>query len=255
MNRTAPQGVLITGATGSIGSALAVQYATPGQTLILFGRNQERLAALADHCRTRGARVVTCIVDLRDCRRLMEQLGEVCAAQQPELVIANAGVSSTADSNGESWEAIEEVVQVNLLATMATVQAVLPHLRQRGRAQIALVSSLAAWYGLPITPTYSASKAAIKNYAEALQGSLAGQNVQVSLVLPGFVQSAMSRSVPGPKPFLMPADRAATLIRRGLATGKARISFPFPLALGCWLLAVLPSALSGWLVKRFGHHG
>lgn len=254
MNPAAPRGVLITGATGAIGSALADQYAAPGQTLILFGRDQQRLEQLADHCRSRGARVVSVSVDLRECRLLMDRLREVCAAERPELVIANAGVSSTADCNGETWEAIEQVVQVNLLATMATVQAVLPYMRQQGRGHIALVSSLAAWYGLPVTPSYSACKAAIKNYAEALQGSLAGQGIRVSLILPGFVESAMSRSVPGSKPFLMTADRAAKIIKHGLDRGRRRISFPFPLTFGCWLLAVLPPALSGWLVRRFGYH-
>lgn len=256
MNRgAAPRSVLITGATGAIGSALASQYAVPGQTLILCGRAQERLEQLAELCRSRGARVVTCIVDLRDCRHLMDQLRGVCAAERPELVIANAGVSSTAGSNGEPWEAIEEVVQVNLLAVMATVQAVVPHMRQQGRGQIALASSLSAWYGLPITPVYSATKAAIKNYGEALCIALAPYGVRVSVVLPGFVESAMSRSVPGPKPFLMTATHAATIIKHGLDHGRRRISFPFPLNIGCWLLAVLPPALSGWLVKRFGYHG
>lgn len=254
MNRSQPQTVLITGATGAIGSALALQYAAAGHCLLLTGRNVEKLEQLAERCRDLGAQVVTLACDLKDHRDYLEQVERLCEQHCPDLVIANAGVSSTAGRNGESWQAIEEVIGVNLLATMATIQAVVPAMRRNGGGQIALISSLAAWYGLPVTPAYSASKAAIKNYGEALRAPLAADGIEVSVILPGFVSSAMSRTVPGPKPFLMTADRAAQLIIKGLAKKQARISFPFPLNLGCWLLAVLPSALSGWLVKKFGYH-
>jgi len=254
VNRSRPQMVLITGATGAIGSALALQYAAVGCCLLLTGRNVEKLEQLAESCRGRGARVVTLVCDLKDHCGYLEQLQQLCEQHCPDLVIANAGVSSTAGKNGESWQAIEEVVSVNLLATMATVQAVVPAMRRNGGGQIALISSLAAWYGLPVTPAYSASKAAIKNYGEALRAPLAVDGIEVSVVLPGFVSSAMSRTVPGPKPFLMTADRAAQLIIKGLAKKQARISFPFPLNLGCWLLALLPASVSGWLVRKFGYH-
>ena len=245
--------ILITGATGAIGSALALQYAAAGHCLLLTGRNAERLEQLAGSCRERGARVVTLVCDLRDHRGCLQQLQQLSEQHCPDLVIANAGVSSTADKDGESWQAVEEVISVNLLATMATVQAVVPAMRCNGGGQIALISSLAAWYGLPVTPAYSASKAGIKIYGEALHAGLAGDGIAVSVVLPGFVSSAMSRTVPGPKPFLMSAERAAQLIIKGLARRQARISFPFPLNLGCWLLAMLPSSVAGWLVRRFGY--
>jgi Short-chain dehydrogenases of various substrate specificities len=248
-----PKTILITGATGAIGSALAEQYATSGVTLLLFGRDELKLGQLAGRCRSLGAQVVTLVCDLADHRCFMEQLQQICEQNCPDLVIANAGVSSTADKDGESWQAIEEVVAVNMLAAMATVQMVVPFMRQQGRGQIALISSLAAWYGLPVTPAYSASKAAIKNYGEALRAGLAPEGISVSVVMPGFVSSAMSRTVPGPKPFQMSAEQAAQAISKGLVKGCSRISFPFPLNLGCWVLAVLPSALSGWLVKRLGY--
>lgn len=203
----------------------------------------------------RGGQVTVRACDLLDLTDFVQKLDAICREKCPRLIIVNAGFSSTASGQGETWEAIDRVVRINLLASMATVQTVVPHLREHGGGRIVLISSLAAWYGLPITPAYSATKAALKNYGEALQGLLAKDGIMVSVVLPGFVESAMSRSVPGPKPFLLSADRAAALIIRGLAAGKARISFPFPLNLGCWFLAVLPPSLSGWLVKRSGYHG
>lgn len=249
-----PKTILITGATGAIGQALAEQYASVGVTLILFGRDELKLKPVITRCQELGARVVTCICNLLDRPGFMSLLEKICEQEDPDLVIANAGISSTADKNGEVWQAIEDVIQLNLLGTMATVQAVVPSMRKHGRGQIALISSLAAWYGLPITPAYSASKAAIKNYGEALHSSLAADGIKVCVVMPGFVESAMSRTVPGVKPFLLTAEQAAGRIRHGLATGRPRISFPFPLNLGCWFLSLLPPALSGRLIRRFGYY-
>jgi short-subunit dehydrogenase len=136
---------------------------------------------------------------------------------------------------------------------MATVSGVLPAMRSRGRGQVALVSSLSAWYGLPLTPSYCASKAGLKAYGEALRGWLAAEGVAVNVVLPGFVTSEMSASFPGPQPMLLHPEQAARRIARGLALNRARISFPFPLNFGMWWLAVLPAGLSQQILRWLGY--
>lgn len=257
MSFEAPQSILITGATGAIGGALALHYAAPGVTLILQGRNPQRLQAIAAACEAKGARVVCQGLDVTDTPRLMEWAREVDARMPLDLVIANAGINTNigADKSGEPWEEATALIDTNLRATMALVHAVLPGMRQRGRGQIVLISSLAAYFGLPVTPTYSATKAAVKAYGEALRGWLAPEGIRVNVVMPGYVASPMCHAMPGPKPFLWPAERAARRIRRGLEKNRARISFPFPLNLGTWFLAVLPASISGWIVAQIGYRG
>lgn len=247
--------VLITGATGAIGSALALEYAAPGVLLILQGRDQTQLNAVAARCEDLGAQTQCHPFDLRDTVQLRAWATKLGATTPPDLLIANAGMNihSGADRSGECWEEVEALLDLNIKSTLALVSTIANTMRQRGRGQIAIISSLAAYYGLPVTPSYSASKAAVKAYGEGLRGWLAADNVGVTVVMPGYVASPMCQAMPGPKPFLWTPDRAARLIRRGLDKNRARISFPFPLNFGSWWLAVLPSALSQRILKLLNY--
>ena len=232
--------------------ALAQAYSAPGVWLHLHGRNPEKLSAIASSCRRLGATVFTHRMDLRDIavvRCWLKDLGEL------DLVIVNAGVNTDIGEarEGEPWDEVEALLDTNLKASMAIVHAVLPGMRRRGRGQIALVSSLAGYFGLPVTPAYCASKAGLKAYGEALRGWLAPEGIRVNVIMPGYVKSPMCDDMPGPKPFLWTPERAARTIKRGLARDKARISFPFPLNWGTWWLAVLPAAVSTRIVRWLGY--
>ena len=94
MNGSRPNSVLITGASGGIGSALAEVYAGPGVRLFLHGRNQLRLSELAARCAARGAQVETRALDLRDRAALTIWVGEILSQAPIDLAIANAGVNT-----------------------------------------------------------------------------------------------------------------------------------------------------------------
>ena len=242
-----PAAVLITGATGGIGAALARAYATPGRRLWLHGRREAELAALAGECVQLGAYVHTRALDLTDVAAAMDWVGGV--AGEIDLAIVNAGITTTS----ETWPEVDRVLQTNVRAAFATIHALVPAMRARRRGQIALMSSIAAWTGLPLTPAYSASKAALKAYGEALRGALAPDGIEVNVVMPGFVRTPMTASLPCPKPFMLEPRAAAERIVRGLEGNRARISFPLPLALGMWALSALPAGLALRVVRAFGY--
>ena len=249
------QRILITGASGAIGRALSVAYARPGVELILHGRELSKLKHTATLCERQGAAVSCLVFDLTQLDQILPWAQQVLNGGSIDILIANAGMNNSlgADGSQEAWPDVSRLIDLNLKANMALVDSFLPVMRARGKGQIALISSLAGYFGLPHTPTYCASKAGLKAYGESLRGWLSPEGIKVNVVMPGFVVSDMENSMCGPKPFRWPPERAAQVIVRGLAKDKARISFPFPLNLGTWFLAVLPPKVSIWILRWLGY--
>ncbi len=247
------QSILITGASSGIGAALALAYAAPGVHLALGGRDAGRLDATAEACRAKGAQVAASVVDVRHRDAMAAWVTEADAAAPLDLVIANAGISAGTGGKGggkgkgEDAAQAEDIFAVNLMGMLNTVGPIIPAMRARGRGQIALMSSMAGFHGLPGAPAYAASKAAVRSYGEGLRGWLAGDGIKVSVVIPGFVESRITAQNKFPMPFLMTADRAAEIIRRGLARNRGRIAFPWPIYAGVRLAALLPV----WLLEKF----
>ncbi|WP_445000737.1 SDR family NAD(P)-dependent oxidoreductase [Halomonas mongoliensis] len=246
--------ILITGASGAIGGALADAYAEPGVELILQGRDPIALKMAAHRCTLRGAQVTLSRLDLAQPGALTSWLDSMVDEQLPNLVILAAGINlNTRAAEGEDPEPSQHLLALNLLTPIRIAQALAPRMKARGSGHLVFISSLAGWYGLPVTPSYSASKAGIKAYGEALRGWLAPHGVGVSVVMPGYVKSPMADGMLGPKPWVWSPQRAARVIRQGIQCNKARISFPFPLNLGSWCLAVMPAALSQRVVSWLGY--
>lgn len=256
-NKGQPRQILITGATGAMGSALAESYAQTGVMLHLQGRNIDKITAVADRCRFLGAEAAVRCFDLRDEAMLRAWLGEISEQKPVDLAILAAGININIgpDKQGESWRDTQALMTLNLGATMAAIDGLLPAMRARGQGQIAIFSSLAGYFGLPLTPSYCASKAALKAYGESLRGWLAPEGVKINVIMPGYVKSHMCDHMPGPKPFLWTPQKAAAAIRKGLEKDRPRITFPFPLSLGTWFLAVLPPFLSHAVLRRLGYAG
>ena len=250
-----PTHIVITGASGGIGAALAKTYSKQGVHLSLFGRKTFELEKIANECRTLLATVSIYTVDVTQTDVLQKTMIDIDTAKPVDLVIANAGVVNylTAKYDIESWADTKTLLDVNVIGAFATVSPLITTMRQRKHGQIALISSMAAFYGLPVAPAYSASKAALKAYGEALRGLLCNEGVKISVIFPGFVKSKMSDQFLCEKPFLMSTDKAAKIIKLGLQKNKARIAFPFLLHVGMRLLTILPCAVSDFFLSKLSY--
>lgn len=242
--------ILLTGAGSGLGAALARRYAAPGVRLALVGRNEARLAQVAADCVARGATVERASIDVTERAALAAWITAADEAMPFDLVIANAGISGGTSGLGESSDQSRLIFATNLDGVLNTIDPILPRMRQRGAGAVALMSSLASFRGLPGAPAYGASKAAVRVLGEALRGDYMPSGVIVSVICPGFVTTPMTARNRFHMPFLMTAERAAEIMVRGLARGKARIAFPWPMYALARLIAALPSALVDLFIGR-----
>ena len=167
-----PKHVVITGANGGIGAALAKVYAVPGTRLSLLARDLGRLEIVSTACRDRGCDVEAHAGDVTDAAGMERWLFACDSVVPVDLIIANAGMGGTpvlVENAGET-DAARRIISVNTLGVINTVTPLLPRLIGRRAGQIAIVSSLSAFVGIPVAPAYSASKAAAGVYGDAFAG-------------------------------------------------------------------------------------
>ena len=238
-----PKAILITGAAGGIGSALARVYAVPGVSLFLGDSDPGGFENLCPKCTDLGATVYNSRVDVTDKAAMEDWIAEADAISPLDLVIANAGISHGNLVEEETADQIRAVFAVNLEGMLNTVLPVLPRLRDRKRGQIALMSSLAGLRGFPHAPSYCATKAAIRIFGQGLRARVKREGVSVSVMIPAFVKTPMTDANLYSMPGRIEADRAANIIKRKLAKDKSEFIFPYPYPALAWFLAAAPSSL------------
>ncbi len=244
--------IVITGASSGIGSALALRLAAAHTHLILLARRTDKLEEVAAKCIAKQASVITHSVDVTEYEKLHALLEKIDDEFPVDLIICNAGVTNIIGKPWEieEWRDVCKLIDTNLYGVLASVQPLVPRMQQRKHGHIAIISSLAAFYGMPVTPAYCASKSGIKAYGESLRGGLKPFEVKLSMVYPGFVKSDVSDQFSAQKPFMISAEKAADIIVKGIQKNKASITFPFPLFLGVWFLSILPASASDWIMSK-----
>jgi len=233
-----------------LGRALALAYAAEGVTLFLGGRDAARLEDVGAACAAAGAEVGRAAVDVTDAEAVRDWIAHADRRRPLDLVIANAGISAGTGGGGEDEAQTRRIFAVNLDGVVNTVLPAVSAMRGRRRGQIGIVSSLAGFRGVPGAPAYCGSKAAVRSWGEALRGAVHRDGLEVCVICPGFVRTPMTDVNRYSMPFLMDADRAARLIRRGLARNRGRIAFPLPMYAVVWLFAALPAMVIDPILRR-----
>lgn len=244
--------VCITGASSGIGAALALAYAKPTTHLLLLARNPQRLHDIATRCQQQGASVEYNCIDITDKANMTEWLQQQDDISPIDIIIANAGCSTTQlQSHYHSNHDIEQACwNIHLQGTLNTLHPLLPRMQQRRRGHIALMSSMNAFIATAQSPCYGAAKAALLHYGRALRGKLYRDNIHVSVMCPGWVDSPLTDKNTFAMPLKMTAHRAARIIQRGIKKNTAVIAFPKRLRLITVLYAILPERLKSAVTQR-----
>jgi short-subunit dehydrogenase len=241
--------VLLTGATGGIGHAIARRLRAAGASLVLTGRRTDVLEPLA--AELGGARTLAVDLSQRaEVTRLIEAAGDA------DVLVANAALPASGHLFSFSEEEIDRALEVNLRAPIVLARAMSEHMVARGEGQIVLISSQSGRVATPGTSIYSATKFGLRGFGLGLRNDLRGTGVGVTIVLPGFISDAGMFADAGVKlPFFVgtntPEDVAAA-VQRGIERDKAEIDVaPIGLRVSATFARAAPE-LGARLSRRLG---
>lgn len=218
---------LIVGASRGIGAALARELAARGYRLGLLARNREQLAQLAGELHARhGVQVEIETLDVSEQAAVAPALQRVLSALgRVDLVIANAGVTGVRKAGDGHLEKDRRIIETNLMGAIAVIDTAVAWFRQHGGGHVAAISSISAYRGIPGSGAYSASKAALTNYLEALRMELADKNIAVTVVHPGFVKTDIAPNMEK-YPFAAEPEKVAREIADGLQRRRRNLIVP-----------------------------
>lgn len=255
--RAAQQVVLVTGAASGIGQELCRLFARRGAKIGLIDRNQSQLDAFSLELLHMGVPCTAVVADVSQRDRVHAAVREIAGALGPvDLVIPCAGICRASTVDDLKVSELEELVRINFLGTVYTIEAVLPSMLERKRGQIAGISSLAGVRGIPFEPAYSASKAAVAVYLESLRSELRPRGITVTTVFPGYVQTPLLDAINGSMGADMSSGKAVTphvaaaRIAKAIERGRSYTHFPVPLGLSVRLSQLLPPRLYDRVMSR-----
>ena len=247
---TEPSGAkaLVTGATGGLGRTIARALATAGAEVIVTGRKEGPLEALA--AEIGGRAVVADLAERAELGRLLEEAGPL------DIAVMNAALPASGDLGDWEAEQIDRALEVNLAGPIAMTHALLPGFRARGSGHFVYISSLSGKVASKGTALYSATKFGLRGFALGLRCDLLGSGIGCSVINPGFVRDAGMFADTGAK--LPPGvgtatpEQVAAAVVRAIRTDKAEIDVaPVGLRLGAMLGSLAPG-LSATVQARLG---
>ncbi|UCH19077.1 MAG: SDR family oxidoreductase [Burkholderiales bacterium] len=235
--------VFITGASSGIGQALAARYAAAGWRLALVARRADEMHSWLRAQGIDDTRAAVHAADVRDVARIVSA-GRACLAAQgvPDVVIANAGISIGIDSAiYNDLEVMRATYETNNIGMAATFQPFIAPMRDRRSGTLVGIASVAAIRGLPGHAAYCSSKAAVVSYCESLRGECREYGMRVVTLLPGYIDTPLTRGNRYAMPFLMPADVFADRAFRAIAAGDSYRVIPWQMGVVAKLLRALPN--------------
>jgi short-subunit dehydrogenase len=245
--------VVITGASSGIGRELAYQFTEQGAWLSLAARNEERLAAIAKECQTRGGKAIAIITDVSDqvqCAQLIQRTVE--HYDRIDMLVNNAGITMWANfEDVRDISLYEQIMRVNYLGSVYCTYYALPFLKKT-KGQIIGISSLAGKNGLPKRSGYAASKHAMVGFFDSLRIELEEHGISVTIIYPDFVATESHKKAfgadgnpIGKSPLreseVMSAERCAQLIIQAAASRKRELMMTRRGKVGVWVKLIAPS--------------
>ena len=244
--------VWITGASSGIGRALALKLAEEGYKVAVTARSHDKLLALQAEASALAGSIVVLDGDVTDAEDMEHTVAAIEYQHGPvALAVLNAGIYLPARGEDLNHEVFERSFAVNLHGVVNCLVPAVRHMRARGYGQVALVSSVAGYGGLPGGAAYGGSKAALINMAESLNFELDRMGIHIQLVTPGYVDTPLTAKNKFDMPDIVSAQQAADAIAAGLKSPSFDINFPKSLVYRAKLLKFLPYSFYFRVLRYF----
>jgi short-subunit dehydrogenase len=243
--------IWITGASSGLGRSLALALSKQGHQVIASARSKEALASL--QAISESIIALPCdITDENSLKRVQEQISVnfPCLDQ----VILNAGTCEYLEFPEPDWSAIQRVMEVNFIGTINSLKIALPLLRKntRARPHIIVIASQVTHAPFAKSEAYGASKAALQYFFNSLRIDLAPENIDVSVINPGFVDTPLTRKNNFEMPFLLDVDEAARRVIKQMTSRPRNYSFPKRLCALLFLSKIMPGMWQKLVSREIG---
>jgi len=243
--------VMITGASSGIGRGLAGELSKRGAKVGLIARRAAALTELVREIETANGKALALPADVMDAESLSAAATKLRSAFGPiDVLIANAGVGATVDGAELKGSTVAGVINVNVLGAANSVEAVVPEMVKRGSGHLVVISSLAAYRGLPKSAAYCASKAAVSAFFESLRLDLKPRGIDVTIIHPGFIKTPLTAGRQAQMPFLMELEDAVAKIISAIEKRKKSYAFPWQLASIVRAGMIMPNFMYDWISRR-----
>ena len=244
--------VIITGASSGIGAALAHEFAHRGYNIALCARRVEKLEALQQALiqKNSNLQIITAALDVNALDTVPVVLNDIkTRLGNIDIVVANAGITGVRRTGSGDLSVDKSIMQTNLFGAIATIDAAVAIFREQGFGHIVGMSSFSAFRGIPGSAAYSASKAALTNYLQAVGTELyRKKDIKVTAIHPGFIRTEIDDNI-DKFPFVIDADKAANTMVNAIEKGKTDIVVPsWPWAI---LRKVIPKLPESIIAKVF----
>ena len=239
--------IWITGASSGIGKALAEKFAHEGWKVAVSARRQEILESMA-----KNENIFSYPLDVTNQKQINDVFLEIVTDfGNIDLCVFSSGTYDPKLEQEINIEQSKFVMETNYFGVLYCIKSVEKYFKEKKSGHISIVSSVAAYRGLPNSSGYGPSKAALTNLTESLYFDFKKHNVRVSLVSPGFIKTPLTDKNEFPMPFIKSPEFAAKTMFKGLTKKNVfEIHFPIALTLLLKFLRVLPYKIYLFLIDK-----
>ena len=236
--------IWITGASSGIGKSLAIKFAKKGWQVAASARRENLLNEL-NKINSNIHVFPLDVTDSKKCNHVFQEIKN--KFENIDICVFSTGIHDPKAEKNFNLETIRKIMEVNYFGTINSINSVIDYFKDKKEGQISIVSSVAAYRGLPAAGAYCSSKSALSTFAESLYFDMKRHNVRVSLISPGFIKTPMTDQNEFKMPMIQSADFAANKIYDGLIKSNSfEIHFPKTFSYIMKIIKILPN----WIYLR-----